>query len=605
MANRLKKLAAVQYVAGSPYVPRRPAYCTTRVTTEAQPTVNLDFRIVVTIDPMSGRSFTTLVDRTTSSGSYSLVTRTSQTCYPAVPAVPGVPGTATYKSINGWNGGGRSIAPLTGDGAFRFTVSSLPAATVVGLVRTDASTLPIEQTHGFYVHGTTVDIIESGVVVATAPSAHDPDEPLSISRTGASISYLYDGWTYTSETLAAGDHYLDVSIYASGDYVDDPELLAVTVGSGEIRATLPRLFAFLSDDATPEYSVALADLPLLYGSATGLGGAVGSIDADLPLLVGVAADHNYGEVRASLSLPGAEGYGGFPEVSLVIAVGAVPPPAGFSLGLTGEVGSAAGVLPALVGMASDHAYAEVRGTLPALTGFGLTTPDVGYGVARSPLVLGNLVFGFSAPMATISSGLELSSSVTLSRDVSGSISSTLTLGSEVLGLRDRSGSITSALLLGGTVGEAVNDAQYAVNLANGALTTYAGFDFVAFARAGQTAYGARSDGVYRLRAGDDNGQSIDAFVDFGETEFDIPNGKTVESVFLGLATDGDATVALRSDGTERSYVAIPRGPLYRASAARGVTARRWNLTLDVAGATELELDNMEQVVAVATRRWTR
>lgn len=600
MANRLKKLALIQYTAGSPYVPAQPAYCTS--SSGATDGVSYGGGTVVIVDTDSLTiSYTPTVYPT----GYGPTTTTQQVCYPAVPEQLAVPATITYTAISGWNGGARSIDPLVGDGAFRFNVSASPIAVVVGLVVADASTLPSEQSHAFYVHGTTVDIMEAGVVVATAPTAHDGAKPLSISRTGATISYLYDGWTYTSTVPAAGEQYLDASIYASSDYVDNPELLGVMVGTGSIDAELPLLFGFLSDDAPPTYAVATGTLPRLFGTADVLSGAVGSIDAALPWLTATASDHNYAEVRGSLPLPVGEGRGGYPEFSLITAYGAVPPLAGWSLGLTGEVGSAAGVLPALVGVASDHAYAEVRGSLPSLIGFGLTTPDVGYGVARSTLLLVDAVVAFRHPLGVVQSALGVGSEVTLTRDVRGEITAALLLSGTVQGTRDRSGSVSSTLLLGGTVGEAVNDAQYAVNLANGALTTYAGFDFVAFASTGQTAYGARSDGVYRLRPGDDNGQSIDAFVDFGETEFDTPNAKTVEAVFLGLATDGDAAVTLRSDGTGRSYVAIPRGPLYRASAARGVTARRWNLTLDVAGATELELDNMEQVVAVATRRWMR
>ncbi|MNF00020.1 hypothetical protein D3C80_1987760 [compost metagenome] len=76
-------------------------------------------------------------------------------------------------------------------------------------------------------------------------------------------------------------------------------------------------------------------------------------------------------------------------------------------------------------------------------------------------------------------------------------------------------------------------------------------------------------------------------------------------MYLGLDTDGEAVVTLRNDGVDRAYRVIPRGPLMRADAARGVTGRQWNLTLEVVDATELTLDGVEQLVAVATRRWTR
>jgi hypothetical protein len=39
--------------------------------------------------------------------------------------------------------------------------------------------------------------------------------------------------------------------------------------------------------------------------------------------------------------------------------------------------------------------------------------------------------------------------------------------------------------------------------------------------------------------------------------------------------------------------------------AKGVTGRRWSLSLEVVDATEFELDLVEIMVGINTRRWTR
>lgn len=600
MANQLKKLATVQYTPGTPYVPGTPAYCTTEVAS----------RTIVEFGTGGGEPIHNPDNGLTyypGAPSYRQVETTTEVCYPAVPEQLAVPATVTYTAFNGWNGGGRSVDPLSGDGAFRFSVSGVPSAVVVGLVREDAGTLPGEASHAFYVHGTVADIMESGSVVATSPHAHSAATPLAISRSGATITYLHDGWTYTSAAPSAGDQYLDAAIYASGDYVDSPELLPPLALNGTATGSLPPLFAFASDDATPEYAIAGGSLPFLFGSATGLTGEVGSAEGELPLFAARISDYAYSEAIGSLPLFSSESYGGYPEVSLVTAVGALPPLAAWGFGLTGEVGSASGSLPLFAAQGVDRdGYGAAAGELPPLLGMGITFVDTGDNRAdNSYLVAGDFLAAQRSPSAYAQSALSVQDSYTLTMQVDGQVFDSLALSDSTSAYRLLTALAQSGLLLGTDSSTGSVAAQYAVNVLTNALTTYDGMDFLQFARTAAAVYAVRSDGLYKLRPGDDNGSPVSVYVDFGETDFGSVKTKTVEAVFLGLSTDGDVLVTLRSDGTDRVYSAVQRGPLLRVNGARGVTARRWNLTLTVADATELELDTVEQVVAVSTRRWTR
>lgn len=593
MANQLKKLANVQYTPGSPYVPAQPAYCTTVVTE----TTGLQYTSTDVQYVTDANGQTVLVSGWQQV--YDTVVTTQQVCYPGAPAIPAVPSSLTYSSIVGWNGGGRSIYPLTGAGFFDFKLSSSPLGIVVGLSAGDVSTLPSEPTHAFYVHGTTVDVMESGVTVVTAPTAYDTAKPLRIARYGAQVTYQYDGWSYTSGVLSDGPVYLDAAIYASGDFVYDP----VVGQTGALALILPPLTVMAGEGA---YATADLRLPALNLVATGTTGQVGSIALNIGRVDVWAADHRTGEGRVTLPALTAYSEGGYPAPQLIYAGLAIPPQVVVARGMTGEVGSAAITLPTVQVWGADHRTGEGRVTLKPQRLFGLTTPAVDFGLASNgALLLSGAVLAYSSPVATIRSGIQFAPSVAAERLVEALIQSAIALSGDVTGYRQLVEAITSGLLLGGWAGSPAAAQQYAVNVLTKALTTYAGFDFTAFARTSGDVYAAKADGIYRLRAGDDDGQPISAAVDFGTTDFGTPNTKTVGTVFLGLDTDGDVTVTLGSDGVERSYGAIHRGPMTRINGAKGVTARQWNLRLDVADATTLRLDTLEQLVAVSTRRWTR
>lgn len=624
MANRLKKLAQAQYTPSSPYQPGSPAYCVTTVVGYQSKSglsgydaglvdgngVTTGFGSVspgqvrdALSDLASGGFAGVMLN--TESGNDELVPITRRVCYPAVAAIPAEPAKLTYTAIDGWNGGARSITPLVGDGAFTFEVGPAAIGVVVGLVGADESTSPAEPSHAFYVHQGVVAVMESGVVVATAPTPHSAGKRLAISRSLGQVTYLYDGWAYTSAVVSQGAAYLDATIYASGDYVDNPQLVAALVQSGEIRATLPPLVGLLTDRAS--YAFGGGRLPPLGGLASGISGGLGRIEGSLPALGGHAADHAYSEVRGTLPVLAGALNGGFPQVSRATVVGILPPLSGLLRGLTGSVGRIEAALPPLLGLGADHAYAEVRGTLPALSGAGLTFAPTDYGNARdSFLVVADLWVASCRQSAVLSEQLGLSSGFTLGVVIDGTLFEALAISSEVSAYRALSAVIQSGLLLGGTADAGMAaSVQYAVNVLTGALTTYSGFDFDAFALADNTLYACRPDGLYRMRPGDDDGSPIAVTLDFGATDYGAVQAKTVQEVFLGMTTDGEVIVTLRADGVDRRYRAVARGPMMRAAPARGVSARRWNLTLEVTDATEFELDTIEHIVAVAARRGMR
>jgi hypothetical protein len=110
--------------------------------------------------------------------------------------------------------------------------------------------------------------------------------------------------------------------------------------------------------------------------------------------------------------------------------------------------------------------------------------------------------------------------------------------------------------------------------------------------------------VYRARAGDDDGTRLNAYVDFGTTDFGASTVKSVEAVYMGVATDGELYARMETGTHSRLYRVVPRGDMMRAKPAAGVHARLWNVSLEIVDATEFELDLVEIKVGVSSRRWT-
>jgi hypothetical protein len=139
------------------------------------------------------------------------------------------------------------------------------------------------------------------------------------------------------------------------------------------------------------------------------------------------------------------------------------------------------------------------------------------------------------------------------------------------------------------------------------LTTYEGFDFAGFANVDQTTYAVKPDGLYRLRAGDDDGTPVvSARVRFGARDQGSPFKKHHDMAYFGLATDGQVYAKLvGDDGTERTYRVTQRGTTWRTKTKRGATARVWELSLELTDVTFAQLDLVEQVTPTSLRRWTR
>ena len=117
---------------------------------------------------------------------------------------------ATYTPA--WDAGARTIAGLTGDGRFSFSVGSV-IGVVCGFSTQDVGVTYGEITHGFYLTPSGVRVIERGVF-KTAFASYDAEAVFALERTGTVVRYYIDEvLIYTSTKLSEGVVYGDCSLF--------------------------------------------------------------------------------------------------------------------------------------------------------------------------------------------------------------------------------------------------------------------------------------------------------------------------------------------------------------------------------------------------------
>lgn len=613
MSNRLSKLAITSYTPGVAYQPAVPAYCVTHSHWVPDSTVIAGYTPVKVgsgINNSSGLGGTTqyvpYYKNLPAHWEY------TTTCYPAKPEVKGVPASTSYTAINGWNGGARSVATLRGDGYVKFNANARPIAMVVGISSADASTLPSEQSHAFYIHGTTVDLMEFGQVVAASVMTHAAANEYRITRSGEEVTWSVGDWSRVSDTPSAGEIMLDASLYTSGDYVDNPAVVPVTEKTASLAGSLPALIGVCGDT---EYAFIVGSLPALNGEAAE--NSHGRVAGSLAALDGLLYDRPYAQITGSLSALSGTIEGGYPQAQIAAVVGALAPLAGVMMVKSGTVASLAGALGALAGLVADRPYSEVSGSLGALEGMASSGwPVENEMYFSSGLVLMDVYRPDQVAGGYFSSGLIFGSGVELVPLIEGYFASTLLLGDRWTSEYAAEGYFSSSLRFGGAASGSVTPdrlsgqlaaepAQYAVNVQTGALTQYTGFAFLGFAMAGQTLYACRHDGVYRIRSGDDDGQPMQALIDFGASDYGSSQVKRLEAVYFGLETDAQVTMRVASDSGEHAYPVTQIGPMARAVTAKGASGRLWNMVLEIEDATHFELDAIEAQVGATARRLGR
>lgn len=683
MANTLIRKIVKTYVPGTPGVPPVPARCY-QVASEVpvnnsglgspQGGVGSWEPVYGYQPPTNGGTYGVAVESGYPTGTRNLmrfvpdeqdaVTQTYTRTYTTVcePAKPGVPGTPPKIIESGagpdWLSSAVSRARLDGDLKFTCVLNDRPTL-IVGFTLGDTGPSIGDVAFGIMLSSTPTGASVRPVVTGVAGASvgnYSPGDTVKLLRAGDKfVAVVGDTLLYSTDAVN-GAMRVDAMLYTSSDMVDDPVFTSATVGGFTEEAQTVTAAEFIVAGGvgfTAGLSPALG-----VGGTVGFSGTVhalvdGEAVIQVPASIGFtvdatvvrtdaisatfgvgfttlvdpeswsgaslvlnalqlkASEEAYSDIAGVLPALEITAYGGAPSTS-VSGMDAVLSPLGmYASSLVGELGSASLRLRSLSGIAAEGEYAQAALELPPMfmyadDGFGI---EDYYGwnqqvklrttIATEPVVLasiyGDLDLGFDASVAAILdataySELALDPDITFEEFISLAIESGISLATAGSGVP--SGEYDPTTM------------QYVFNALTGAVTRYQGFEFDSFAQIDGVTYGAAADGLHEINYFGTG--ELNALVDFGATAFGVGTKKNIETMFIGMATDGTVYAKLSADlGEERVYRVLQRYPTMKVRPGRGITAREWTVRLEVVDATSAVLDDVTFVVGASTRRWTK
>lgn len=633
MANRLSKTPTAVYVAEVTPIPARPAFCVTQAVltgyTGGTPASTTPGQMVYAPSQPVGNYGGALTEGSwvfipdniqgggeTQSGGVRGGALTGQkrssvlnpryqnvtTCYPGFPGRPGSPARVDYQANTGWNAGARSVNPVPTFGEFSGVVPNTVVATQLGLARRTFDHTYAAMTHSLVLRQGEWSVVERGITKAKGVMPIAPK--VAVRREAQAVTYwINDNQVYSSDVPVAGETFGAALLYSLADAVDSPAIIP-----------LAQIIRFSGQ--APHWRALIADRPVagvnaetppfvLFAQLSRVRG-VSQFSAETPAAVGLASDRPLALVQGRTPRVRLRASLGFAERIPTQMLAVLPPPV-VSINLrSGGIATVKAQAPATRGLVSDRAVAYVKASapltaillagapyMPAREYDGMDTliaaDSAQTDVALLMLAYDSLAAGASATLSLV---LELSTTDAVR------VASASTFGQLVELL-----AMDTVAVFSSTSSARHQAIQYAVNAISGAPTSYVGFDFSSFATVGGVTYGMRADGLYRIGDSLDNGETIDALIDFGTSDFGSAQVKRMEAAYLGLRTDGQCYLRVRADaGAERVYRVRGGDNVRKSMLAKGLAARSWSLALEVADASFAEVDSLELLVGATQRR---
>ncbi|WP_024647732.1 hypothetical protein [Pseudomonas syringae] len=529
--------------------------------------------------------------------------------YPAVAAVAGRDAQTITDSQIGWNGGAQSVAVMDEDFVLTATVRSDVVGVLVGIQPVGSASGVISSlSHGIRISNKRPSTIEFGSVKQTGDELSG-DVAVQIERAGRVIRYRVGSLSYVSDSSSSGPVSMSSVIYAGGEYVDDPQF-----GNLQLLASAG---PWGWGDGSGVYALRAA-------SAWNWSGYASVNDGHARMVVGLvlrASEQELSSAIMSMDEPSITRASGFSDTDLAVAAMVIPLVMQ-AIGRSIEVGSASMQVD-LTMRSGDYDYSDASLEIDDINVYALSDElPQGYGGYDDALFAGDFYIVDPVAYASIIESLTLRSGVDALLTMDANLADHLMLLDDTnIGLvisallESRIGIADASVRSSRDVFEYVNSitglsglydftgSTYSTNIATGAVSRYAGFDFDAFCRVGMSTYGLRKDGLYLIGGETDVGAFIGARADFGAEDFGIAQNKRVGNVFMGLATDGQVYVRTIEDGDEQMiYRAYQRRSEFRADMQRGRASRFWRLRLEVVEGSHVELDNIEWVLTQTGRR---
>lgn len=541
--------------------------------------------------------------------------RTVTTHYPAVPAVVGVAAQIIVDYHEGWDNVAALPNILHGAGYFQCRIPAIVSGVTIG-VSSDYDVVPFQ----FRINNRRYELLENGLPIGGGVAPDEAEYKISRDRSGAVAYYVDNVLVGVATGKSIGPVQVVASLYAGQDVIYDAFLRStepafVFDGAPSIIFLAPAqpAAARMSEVARTEF-FAVASAPT---ARMGKWAIPGQIYAPiLPAAAVFSQAAIYAALRAACLPPTCvfgRVYTPTPKYWFVAS-----PHVLCEMGNTEKFylkDSAEGnsFRPAAALFSGRDSTEDVRGYAEFVIDTPFLKPrvyfDDGFGEGEYTMFIGLRAFAKTIPFVEAVANIygRMGAAVALTLDM-------LLPDVDIEMSAAARGAITLYELLEELISAEARfipmrddgdllDLQFAVNQANGALTTYRNFGFAGFSRAENNTYAIRDDGLYILRAGDDDGAPYDATIDFGLDDFSTVARKNVDSLYLGLGTNGVVYARLRDElGDEHTYTVSQTTPTARAICGRGKQARSWGLRLDIIDAVGMELDTVEFSINIAVRR---
>jgi hypothetical protein len=148
-------------------------------------------------------------------------------------------------------------------------------------------------------------------------------------------------------------------------------------------------------------------------------------------------------------------------------------------------------------------------------------------------------------------------------------------------------------------------AAWCINAETNGSTRYENFDFNSFTKIGDSYYGCKADGIYKLDGDTDADAPIQAMVSFGKQDFGTTMLKRVTNIYLGASSTGKLFVKVLAEGEEYLYEARDSSEhiqSQRVDLGRGLRANYLEFELYNADGDDFELASVEFAAVPLTRR---
>jgi len=538
-------------------------------------------------------------------------------CHDAAPAVAGAPSEPAVDSQiveylhAGWNSYAVSTDTIPPGHAVEFSVGTGSMGVFVGIGEDSKAGKEFAYfTHGILVDLDGIHVMESGQKVTSLTNNYLEQYKINIQiLPDDSVNYfVMDGTTvlanYQSKNSIQStlDLYVHGDLYLGGDRLLNAEIYAVTEQVFYAAADFAGSGFFMSTDQT--------DMAMFGGTGTfeadasntdGFGQGI----EELPDMFEVGSyDLTLGEVVEELPEMLSDGVGETPRASVIGLE---------NLMLFADAGTGTDVdvaysiwetLPEIIDNGSEEeAMGEVYEDLPPLGAYANEEPRLQMSVMADFYADSFMSLLSNQTMIILSHG-QIADTISMTRTQVMALLSKLETSTSISFIGSFSMELLTELFTKTSLTMSIDGQPdlddsgqvWVVNLDTGASSQYEGFGFNSFFERDGVSYGVASDGVYRLDSDTDQGHDIEALIDFGRSNYQIPQVKRCPYVYLGVGSEGK--LYLKVDADEQTYIYEARSSSTavknnRVDIGKGLLGNYWRFVLLNNNGDDFDLDSIQ------------